>query len=189
MARKTMAALIAQANATLADNTTHLITAAVVRNMFKDFIDTVTPGFGAVSRATQTLVNLGAVQQVVTYDTNLAMTADFTPNLALGTVQRLALGLPTVNNRVSFFAQVDTTAGNEVSFTLFRDGVSVPGGCTVSGLGAGNPVEGTFSILNGTPIAGDPVYKVMASKVSGPASNVILTEVRLILEVVPTLGP
>lgn len=188
MARKTMTALLAQADATIEDNTSGLISAADVRALFKDVIDTLTPGFGAVGRATQTLVALGIPQQVVTYDTLLAVTADFTPVLAAGTVQRNALGLPTVNNRVTFFAQVDTNSGNEVSFTLFRDGVSVPGGCTVSGQGAGNPVEGSFSIINSTPIAGNPVYKVMASKITGPASNVILTEVRLILEVVPTIG-
>lgn len=188
MTRKTMAALIAQANATIEDNITGNISAADVRSLFKDLIDTVTPGFGAVGRATQTLVSLGVAQQVVTYDTPLAVTADFTAVLASGTVQRNSFGLPTVNNRVTFFAQVDCAAGNEVSFTLFRDGVSVPGGCTVSGQGGGNPVEGSFSIINSTPIAGDPVYKVMASKITGAAANVILTEVRLILEVVPTIG-
>jgi hypothetical protein len=189
MARKTMVALKAQADASIPDNATHQITAAAVRTLFKDFMDTMTPGFGAVGRATQTLINLGAVQQVVTYDTLLAVTVDFTANLALGTMQRLALGLPTVNTRVTFFAQIDCPAGSEINFTLFRDGVSVPGGCTVSGQGAGNPVEGSFTIINATPVAGDPVYKVMASKISGAASNVILTEARLILEVVPTIGP
>jgi hypothetical protein len=189
MARKTLTALKAQADATIPDNATHLITAAAVRTLFKDFMDTMTPGFGAVGRATQTLVNLGVTQQVVTYDTLLAVTVDFTAVVAAGTMQRLALGLPTVNNRVTFFAQVDCPVGNEVNFTLFRDGVSVPGGCTVSGQGNGNPVEGSFTIINATPIAGDPVYKVMASKISGAASNVILTEARFILEVVPTIGP
>jgi hypothetical protein len=184
-----MVALKAQADATIEDNITGAISAADVRNMIKDVLDTLTPGFGAVGRATQTLTALGPTQQVVTYDTLLAVTADFTANLALGTVQRNALGLPTVNNRVTFFAQVDCPAGNEVSFTLFRDGVSVPGGCTISGQGNGNPVEGSFAIINSTPIAGDPVYKVMASKISGAAANVVLTEVRLILEVVPTIGP
>ena len=187
MTRKTIVALKAQADATIEDNTTGLISAADVRSLFKDFMDTMTPGFGAVGRATQTLINLGLPLQVVTYDTE-NVTADFSANLPAGEVTRNALGLPTVNNRVTFYAGVEGPAGNEIVFTLHRDGVSVPGGVTVSCQGLGNPVQGTFSIINGTPIAGDPVYKVMASKITGAAANVNLIEVRLILEVVPTIG-
>jgi hypothetical protein len=189
MTRKTMVALLAQADATIEDNVAGNISASDVRAMFKDFIDTMTPGFGAVGRATQTLVTLGPTQQVVTYDTLLAVTVDYTAVLAAGTVQRNALGLPTVNNRVTFYASVDCAAGSEVSFVLFRDGVNVPGGCTVSGLGGGNPVEASFEIINSTPVAGNPIYKVMAAKISGAPANVILTDVRFILEVVPTIGP
>jgi len=184
-----MTALKAQADSTIEDNITGAISAADVRNMIKDLIDTLTPGFGAVGRATQTLVTLGPAAQVVTYDTAMAITPDFTPNLALGTVTRNALGLPTVNTRVTFYAGVEAPAGSEVLFTLFRDGVSVPGGFTVSCQGNGNPVQGSFEIINANPLAGDPVYKVMAAKISGAASNVILTDVRFILEVVPTIGP
>jgi hypothetical protein len=188
MARKTMVALKAQADATLGDNATHDISAVDVRNMIKDFIDTMTPGFGAVGNDLHTLVNLGIAQVVVPYDVLLAVTADFSANLAAGEVTRHSLGLPTVNTRVTFYAGVAAPAGNEVVFTLFRDGVSVPGGCTVSGQGAGNIAEGSFEIINGTPVAGDPVYKVMASKISGAANDVELSNVRLILEVVPTIG-
>jgi len=188
MTRKTMVALKAQADTVLADNTTHLITAALLRTLIKDFLDTVTPGFGAVGRATQTLVALGVTPQVVTYDTLMAVTVEYTAVLAAGTVQRFALGLPTVNNRVSFFADVECPAGNEVNFQLYRDGVLIPGGCTVSGQGLGNPVGATFSLLNANPIAGDPIYKVMATKLTGAAANVTLIDVRLILEVVPTIS-
>jgi hypothetical protein len=188
MTRKTMTALKAQADATLPDNAIHDISAADVRQMIKDVIDTLTPGFGAVGRATQTLVALGVTPQVVTYDTLMAVTVEYTAVLAAGTVQRFALGLPTVNNRVSFFADVECAAGNEVNFQLYRDGVLIPGGCTVSGQGIGNPVGATFSLLNATPIAGDPIYKVMATKLTGAAANVTLIDVRFILEVVPTIN-
>ena len=183
-----MVALIAQADATLQDNITGLISAADVRQMIKDFIDTMTPGFGAVGRATQTLPTLGVAPQVVTYDDTMALTADFTANLATGEITRQALGLPTVNNRITFYAGVEGPAGSEYLFTLFRDGVSVPGGATVSGQGLGNPVQVTFEILNATPIVGNPVYKVMASKISGAAANTNLIDVRFIAEVVPTIG-
>lgn len=188
MARKTIVALLAQADTTIEDNITGLISASDVRNMIKDFINTVKPGFGAVGNDLHTLLNLGLPLQVVPYDTLLAVTEDFTVNLATGEVTRLALGLPTVNNRITFYAGVAAPAGNEVVFSLFRDGVNVPGGTTVSGQGIGNIVEGSFEIINGTPIAGDPVYKVMASKISGAAADIELSNVRFILEVVPTLG-
>ena len=183
-----MVALLAQADATIEDNVGGLISAADVRNMFKDFIETMTPGFGAVGNDLHALVGLGLPQQVVPYDTLLAVTADFSANLAAGEVTRNALGLPTVNTRITFYAGVAAPAGNEVVFSLFRDGVSVPGGCTVSGQGTGNISEGSFEIINGTPVAGNPVYKVMASKISGAAADVELSNVRLILEVVPTIG-
>jgi hypothetical protein len=188
MARKTLVALKAQADLTLADNATHDISAADVRDMFKDFLDTMTPGFGAAANDLHTLVGLGITQQVVPYDTLMVTTPEFTANLAAGEVTRHALGLPTVNTRVTFYTGVAAPAGNEVVFTLFRDGVSVPGGCTVSGQGIGNISEGSFEILNATPIAGDPVYKVMASKISGAASDVELSQTRFILEVIPTIG-
>jgi hypothetical protein len=189
MARKTMQALLAQADVTLPDNITQDISAADVRNLIKDFIDSMTPGFGAVGNELHTLVALGIPPQVVPYDTLLAVTVDFnSANIALGEVQRLALGLPSTNTRVTFYAGVAAPAGNEIVFTLFRDGVNVPGGCTVSGQGIGNIVDGSFEIINGEPLGGNPIYKVMASKVSGAAADVELSQVRLILEVVPTIG-
>lgn len=189
MTRKTMVALLAQADATLADNATQDISAADVRNLIKDFIDTMTPGFGAVGKDAHTLVALGVTPVVVPYDTLMAVTTEFTANLPAGTVTRNALGLPTVNTRITFFAGVTGPSGNEVSFTLQRDGVNVPGGFTVSGMGATNPVQGSFEIINATPVAGNPVYRVMAAKINGAAANVDLSNVRFILEVVPTIGP
>jgi hypothetical protein len=49
-------------------------------------------------------------------------------------------------------------------------------------------VQGSFEIINATPIAGNPVYKVMVSKISGAAANTNLIDVRFIAEVVPTIG-
>jgi len=189
MARKTMFALQQQADATLADNTTHDISAADVRAMFKDFIDTMTPGFGALGADTATLVALGATPVMVVLPNLLAITADFTSfGPTSGQLRRNALGLPSTNTRVTFYAGISCDTGNEIVFSLYRDGVNVPGGCTISGQGASNIVEGSFEVINGVPVAGDPVYEVRASKISGGIDDVELTDVRLILEVVPTIG-
>jgi len=189
MARKTMFALQAQADATLPDNTTHDISAADVRTLIKDFIDTMTPGFGALGADIATLVALGVTPVMVVLPNLMAITADFTTfGPTSGQIRRNALGLPSTNTRVTFYAGISCDVGNEVVFSLYRDGVSVPGGCTISGQGNTNITEGSFEVINAQPLAGDPVYEVRASKISGGIDDVELTDVRLILEVVPTIG-
>jgi len=188
MARRTVGALLTQADVTLADNLTGDISAADVRDLIKDAIDTFKPGFGAVSNDSVVLPLLFTTPTVIPYTTLLAVTVDFTATVALGTVRRNALGLPTVNNRISFYADVFAAAGADIAINLYRDGVQVPGGITVAGRGAATPTSCGFEILNATPIAGDPVYEIRAAKVSGAAANVGFNNVRFILEVIPTLG-
>jgi hypothetical protein len=189
MARKTMVALKAQADASIPDNATHQITAAAVRNMIKDFIDTMTPGFGALGVALHTMPALGVTPVMVPLPDLMAITADFTTfGPTSGQIRRNALGLPSTNTRVTFYAGIACATGNEIVFSLYRDGVSVPGGTTVSGQGATNIAECSFEVINAVPVAGDPVYEVRASKISGGIDDVELSNVRFILEVVPTIG-
>jgi hypothetical protein len=188
MPRKSIADLLVQADTTIADNTTGDISAGDVRDLLKDIIDTFKPGFGAVGNDLHTLVNLFTTPVVIPFDTLLAVTADFTANLGAGTVTRNALGLTSTNTRVTFYTDMATQDGSEVVFSLYRDGVNVPGGTTASGRGLGNVVEASFEIINAQPIAGDPAYEIRASKITGAASNVELSNTRLICEVVPTLG-
>jgi hypothetical protein len=188
MTRKTMLALIAQADATLEDNTTGAITAADVRNLIKDVIDSFAPGYGAAANPLVTLPALGITPQIVKYTQNLAQTPEYAMSLAAGTITRLAQGLPTTVNRVSFYADVAAPAGNEVVFSLFRNGVDIPGGTTVSGQGAGNVSQAAFSVGTTSPDGADYTYDIRATKISGGADNVELSNVRFILESVPTLG-
>jgi hypothetical protein len=188
MTRKTIVALLLQADTNLPDNTSGDISAADVRDLLKDIIDTFKPGFGAIGNDLHTLVALGITPVVIPYTTLLAVTADFTANLVAGQITRNSLGLPSTNTRVTFATDMACQDGSEVVFSLYRDGINVPGGTTASGRGLGNITEATFEIINAQPVAGNPVYEVRASKITGAASNVDLTNVRLILEVVPTLG-
>jgi len=188
MPRKTVLALLAQADATLPDNISQDISAADVRSMVKDTIETYSPGYGIASRTALTLIALGVTPQIVTYDAVLAQTADYVVNAAAGSVQRLANGLPTTVNRVSFNCDVAAPAGNEVVFSLFRDGIDIPGGTTVSGQGAGNLSQASFSVGTTSPGAADHVYTVRASKISGGADNVELSNVRFFVEYIPTIG-
>lgn len=186
--RKTMIALLAQADSTIEDNTTQQITAADVRTMIKDMIDSFSPGYGIASIATVTLTALGTTPVAVHYDTALAATPEYVLSLAAGTIKRKSQGLPSTVNRVSFYADVAAASGAEVMFSLYRDGVDIPGGTTCSGQGAGNFVQGAFSISTTAEDALDHVYDVRASKITGAADNVALHNVRFIVELIPTIG-
>lgn len=188
MPRKTIVALLAQADATIEDNATGAISAADVRSMVKDIIDTFGPGWGAVGNNSVTLPALGPTAVVVPYAQSIRVTAEFQANLAAGTVKRLAQGLPHTNTRVTFTTEIACPDGNEVVFSLWRDGASVPGGTTASGRGIGNKTEATFVMIDQNPSNADSTYSVRVSKISGAADDVLLTNVRFILEVVPSIG-
>jgi len=188
MPRKTVLALLAQADATLPDNITQDISAADVRVMMKDTIETYSPGYGIASNDALTLVALGVTPQIVTYDVTLAQTSEFVVTPLAGTIQRLAQGLPTTVNRVSFNCDLAAPTGDEVVISLFRDGIDIPGGTTISGQGLGNLVQGAFSVGTTSPGAADHVYDIRASKVTGGADNVELSNIRFFIEYVPTIG-
>jgi len=188
MPRKTMIALLDQADTTLPNNTAQQITAADVRQMIKDVIDSFAPGYGAMQNLLVTLAALGLTPRVVPYTSVLVATPEFTCVPASGTITRLGGGLPSTVNRVSFYADVAAPTGNEVVFSLFRDGVDIPGGTTVSAQGAGNVVQAAFSVGTTASDGLDHVYDIRASKISGGADDVELSNVRFIMEYVPTIG-
>ena len=188
MTRKTMLALLAQADATIEDNTAGNISALDVRQMIKDVVDSFAPGYGILSADTTLLPLLGVTAQTVHYVTVLSLTPEYTASVAAGTVTRLAQGLPTTVNRVSFYCDVAAPTGNEVAFTLARNGVDIPGGTTVTGQGAGNLANASFSVGTTSPDGADYTYSIHAKKLTGAAADVTLTSVRFILESVPTLG-
>lgn len=189
MTRKTMLALLTQADTTLPDNVSGDISPADVRDMVKDIIDSFSPGYGAASNAAVTLVALGATPVVVPYATLLAQTVEYVVTVLAGTIQRLAGGLPTTVNRLSFYADVAAATGAEVQFSLYRNGLAVPGAdTTVSGQGAGNFVQASFSIGLTSIDGADYTYEVRAAKITGAADNVGLSNARFIVELVPTIG-
>lgn len=186
--RKTVDQLTAEVDVLFADNTVQAITPLVTRGMLHDIIDTYKPGYGIAAIAATVLPALGTTPQIVIYDTAFAETPEYTLNLAQGAITRLAQGLPSTVNRVSFFADVAAPTGDEVVFSLFRDGVDIPGGVTCSGQGLGNFVQAAFSIATTAEDALDHFYDVRATKVTGGADNVELGNVRFIMELIPTIG-
>jgi hypothetical protein len=188
MPYRTILDLRASVGTKFPDNDTGAITPVEVRDMFKDVIDTFSPGYGIVSSDSLTLVALGVTPQILTYSILLAETDTYTCDPVAGTVTRLARSLPSTVNRVSFYADVSAPSGDEVVFSLFRDGLDIPGGGTVSGQGLGNVVQVAFSISTSAEDALDHTYDIRALKVTGGADNVELANVRFILEYIPTIG-
>ncbi len=188
MPRRTIAALLTEATNNLPDNSSGQISPADIRDLVKNIADTFAPGYAAVARASLVLPALGLPPQVVTYDVNLIGTPDYVVNLAAGSVTRIAGTLNPTFNRVSFYTGVSAPNGNEVVLQLYRDGVAIPGGVEVSAQGAGNIVAASFSLPSATTDGLDHVYDVRATKVSGGADNVTLTNARFIMEYIPTIG-
>jgi hypothetical protein len=188
MARRTIAALLAEATTNLPDNSTGLISPADIRDIVKNIADTFSPGYAAVSRGSLVLPALGLTPQVVTYDTNLIGTPDYAVDLVTGAITRLAGALNPTFNRVSFYTGVSAPNGNEVVFRLYRDGIAIPGGVELSAQGNANIVAASFSLPSATSDGLDHAYDVRATKVSGGADNVTLTNARFILEYIPTIG-
>jgi hypothetical protein len=189
MTRKTMLALLAQADTTLEDNTAGGITPADIRAMVKDIVDSFCPGYGAATSVNLTMAALGTTPRAIPYQTKLAETAEFVVVLNAGTIKRLAQGLPTTVNRVSFYADVAAASGAEVSFALYRNGAAVPGAAmTVTGQGIGNFSLAAFTAGLTSLDGQDYVYEVRAAKISGATDDVQLSNVRFVVEVVPTIG-
>jgi hypothetical protein len=188
MPYRTIIALRESVGARFPDNTAGLIVPMNVRDMFKDMIDTFGPGYGIVGTDALTLPALGLTPQIVTYDALLAETDHYLGIPVSGTITRFARGLPSTVNRVSFYADVSAPTGDEVVFSLFRDGMDIPGGGTVSGQGLGNVVQVAFSISTTAEDDLDHSYDIRAFKVTGGADNVELANVRFIIEYIPTIG-
>lgn len=187
MPRKTMAALLAQAAATLPDNTTEEISPADVRLMVQDFVNSIKPGYAVLSNPTHTFPLLGGTPVLVPYTSvDLISAEDF--QAAAGIVTRLPNGLSSFVTRVNFAAEALGPSGAEFSAQLFVDGVQFGTGTTITMAGAANFAPLSFSVLVPKATGANQTLEVRVAKISGAASDVDLADVRLICEVVPTLG-
>jgi hypothetical protein len=189
MTRKTVLALLAQADTTLEDNIVGGITPADIRTMIKDVIESFSPGYGACINPSVTMATLGPTPVTIPYATKLAETKEFQVNLSAGQITRLALGLPTTVNRISFYVDVNAASGAEIEFTLCRNGTPITGGITtITAQGAGNFAQAVINTGTTTVDGQDYAYEVRIAKTSGSADNVQLINARFIIEVIPTIG-
>jgi hypothetical protein len=168
--------LLAQADATLEDNTTGNITPADVRNLIKDFLDTMSPAYGVIT-CTSSVEALTATPAVISPFTSIlaATVGYFTANLTAGSVTRALNGIAGASVRFTLNGDVAGANNTAVTISIYKNGAPTGFQTTVATRGAANPVS--FNIAGLTYNDTDAVYDVRAitdTNGSYTFSNVVL---------------
>lgn len=163
--RYTVAQLVAQVAAAFPDNTAQEISPADVRSVFGNVLSTLRASFATMRRDLSISLPLSPVPTIIKpwsvkpYEDAPETVAD----LALGTItkQVSSLGNATTTDRITFYIGVAGTAGVELTFVLYRNGVATDIIARVSADGNGNVVNVT---LSGVLVhSDDSVYDVRVS--------------------------
>lgn len=177
MTIKSCLELLAQADATIQDNTTGDITAAEVRALFKDIVDTFTPAYGGIDIATtETLSATPTVLAPATVQL-VATPGYFTTNLVNGSVTRTMGSVVGGTEQVVVNGEVEGANNNLVRVEVYRDGAPTGYFMDVTCRGAGRPVG--FNIAGIIYHEGDATYDLRAT---GDAGSYVFTDVRMIAQ-------
>jgi hypothetical protein len=180
MTRRTIVELIAQADATLPDNVTGLIDPADVRNMIKDFLDTIRPSYAAIrnsagiSKAVTTAFSTFAWAEQVA-----AQAPDWSVSLASGTCQRD--GGPATT-RLTFTADVVAPNNSIVTFALFINGVETA--WAISNTSTSSADIQSFS-LSAIAYNTEATIQYQIQVKSTAAGNIVISNAALVCENVP----
>jgi len=184
MTIKSMNELLAQADATIEDNTTGNITPSDVRSLIKDLIDTLSPAYGAIGITTPVVFPLTATPTaLVPFDTNLAnVPSHYTNNLTAGQVTRLvtSAGLAGGADFVIIDGNVEGPNGDLVTVALYKNGNPTPYTTSVMTTGAGEPIGFNLAALAYTDV--DATYEV---RVSGDPGNKTFSKTSMICQSQP----
>lgn len=186
MTIKSIVELLAQADATLPDNSTQLISPADVRQMFKDFLDTISPAYGAIALASQA-VALSATPTVIApfASTIAATTGYYVNNLSAGSVTRqiTAAGIAGATDFIAISGAVSGTNNASVVLTLYKNGVATPYTTSVTCTGVGDNQGFNISGVTYTGAsAGNAVYDLRAT---APAGTYTFVDVTLLCQAQP----
>lgn len=186
--RYSIAELLAQADTTLPDNSLGEISPADVRDMVKNFLDTMKPAYGALSiPAAPTLglaLNTTTPVKIAPFTSNVAQSGEMLISVADGTVtqQIASIGNTGATARVTFTADITGPNNADVVFTLYKNNVATPFRASVTCSGAGNFGALTFGGLVYT--AGeDAVFDIRATATS--AGTYQFSNALLLVENVP----
>lgn len=183
MTARSIVQLLAQADVTIEDNSTGAISAADVRNMIKDFLDTIAPAYGVIQCASVVESLVVTPAQLIAPFTSVAeqTTPQFAVNLTNGSVTRTLGGIAGATCRITIDGAVEGGNNNDVTVRLFVNGVASSGQLSVSTRGAGNPVAFNLSAL--TYNAVDAIFDVRAT--TDTPGSFTFTNVLLLCENVP----
>jgi hypothetical protein len=177
MTQKSTNELLAQAAATLPDNTTQDISAADVRQMFVDFIDTVAPAYGAIQLVSQAIVTSATPAVLAPFTTQVIAQPGYSTNLTNGTVTRELLGVAGGTDQIYCSGSVEGNNNSVVTVTLYRNGAPLAFKSTATCRGAGNLVS--FSLTGITYTDVDGVYDV---RVTGDTGTHTFHDVNFIVQ-------
>jgi len=184
--RKTMFDLLAQNTASFPDNTTQLITPALLRTMIKDFLDTMQPAYGIIRRIAPLVYPVTASPlRLAPFDTTgVVSSPDFSANITTGTVTVLMNSAPQKALRGTIIGSVEGPVGADVTVEIYVGGSATGFLASVECTGAGKP--SSFNITGiGTPTI-DSGYNLF---VYGDARDFTFSNIWMIVENIPVIGP
>jgi hypothetical protein len=175
--------LLAQADSTIEDNVTGAIGAADVRNMIKDFLDTISPAYGVMTLDSLILALTATPVRITPFLTNLQATAGYYGvSLANGQITRLINGV--VAGATDFVVASGAVSGSNnanVLIELYKNGAATGLKTSVTCSGGSDAQGFNLAALQYTATV-DAVYELRAS---GPAGNYTFTNVSLTIQAQP----
>jgi hypothetical protein len=185
MTIKSIEELITQANTNLPDNITQLISAADVRQLFIDFLDSVGPGYGvmnlvgpsakAVTTTPSKISPFTSVEEVTSgFYIGSAANAEITRLIA-------SASIVGATDFITVTGSVNGPNNNNLTVEIYKDGA--PTGIKMSVTCTGTSDNVGFNCVGLEYKAGaDAVYDV---RVSGPAANYNFTNVQFLAQSQP----
>jgi hypothetical protein len=138
MARKSFVELSNELLTSFPDNITGVITPAILRSYFNDFLQAIRPSYGGLSREAPNVQTLGVADAPLSFETGFVSDVpDYTTIAGTGTITRLEAG----TTRLTFTTTMEGTVGRVVTVTLYRNGVATPWRVSGTLQGAGKPVD------------------------------------------------
>lgn len=161
MARRSIEQLLEQADASLPDNDLGVITPAAVRNMLKDFLDTVTPMYGGLRLASR-LQPLTGTPTPLLFQTQVAsFPPEWATDPATGIISRSLGEVAAMTSRFEISGDVSGSTNGQVTIELYRNNQATGWKATFGVQGLTKPVAFAFSPID--YVTADAAYKLMVS--------------------------
>jgi hypothetical protein len=183
MARKSFAELLAGLAAVFPDNSTGLITPAILRGYFTDFLNAIIPAYAILER------RVGVAQNITPANTDIPLVftsadllkanGEMTANAGAGEIGRVDKG----TTRFTFTADLleASNATRTLTFTLYRDGAPTVWSQSVTLTSNAQTESITFTMITTAPAAASYTMQVKSSAIE----LVTFSNMVLVAEVVP----